>query len=110
MKIITEKLNWLFGPTSAFKAGDCVQLRGDDQLMVVIEVINRRGMKQALIHCEWHETSPKQTRTNLFPEDRLVHFDWYAAHRAVQAKEECENNFSVENSSFSHNLMQKNAG
>ncbi len=95
MKILTEKLNWLLGPSSAFKVGDSVQLRGDYQLMVVIEVIKKRGMKQALIHCEWYETSPKQTRKNLFPEDRLVHFDWYAAHRALRAEEECANNFSA---------------
>lgn len=81
--MIREKFNWLFGPTSVYKVGDTVQQREGGPLMVVIEVIKKRGMSRTLIYCQWHESTPKQTRQNLFPESSLVFFDWYKANKDV---------------------------
>lgn len=71
----------LFGPRSKYKVGDRVQLINGKYLMVVIEVINKRGMNRSLSYCQWYEPDTKQNRTNLFPEEDLIPFDWTNANR-----------------------------
>lgn len=73
---------WLFGPPSKFKVGDSVQLKSGDHLMIVIEVLKKRGMKQPLIHCTWYESHTKQNRCNLFLENHLIFFDWDSANKS----------------------------
>lgn len=70
---------WLFGPPSRFNVGDSVQLLEGGDLMVVIQVHSTRGMKRPLVECKWQESSTRDVRTQLFPEDRLKLFDWYNA-------------------------------
>lgn len=70
----------IFGPRSKFKVRDTVQLKQGKYLMVVIEVINKRGMKRTLLNCQWYEPDTKQNRTNLFSEVDLIPFDWYRAN------------------------------
>ena len=80
--MLRKKLSWLLGPVSSFKVGDTVQLRKGGDLMVVIEVIKKRGMNRPLLHCEWYELNTKQTRRNLFPEEDIELFDWYKANKS----------------------------
>lgn len=71
----------LFGPKSSYKIGDSVQLKEGGEMMMVIEVIEKRGLDQPLLYCEWYEGDTKSTRQNLFREDTLIPFDWHQANR-----------------------------
>lgn len=80
--MLRKKLGWLIRPKSAFKVGDTVQLKaGGHELMVVIEVINKRGMRRILLNCQWYELATKQTRTNLFPEEHVRPYNWDESDR-----------------------------
>lgn len=71
----------LFGPTSSYKVGDSVQLKDGGGMMMVIEVIEKRGLDQPLLYCQWYEEDTKATRQNLFRENMLTPFDWHQANR-----------------------------
>ena len=70
----------LFGCTSRFTVGDSVQLNaGSDELMVVTEIYTSRQLTEPLIACKWSVRGKSETRTCLFPESKLKHFDWTKA-------------------------------
>jgi len=73
----------LFGPASNYKVGDAVQLREGGEMMIIVEVIRKRGMDQPLLYCQWSDPDNRATRHNLFREESLVHFDWHKASQEI---------------------------
>ncbi|MBL7859653.1 MAG: hypothetical protein JNJ65_00730 [Cyclobacteriaceae bacterium] len=81
MDALHNMIIWVAGPPSQFKVQDAVQLKeGSGELMIIIEVINERGMKEPLLYCHWTENG-KINRTNLFHEHKLEFFDWNKANK-----------------------------
>lgn len=75
MKWLDSLLARAWGPKSKFKLNDCVHTLGDETLMIVKEIHCSSKMKSPLIKCNWYEEG-NVLRTNLFPEETLIHFDW----------------------------------
>ncbi|MGE0773008.1 MAG: hypothetical protein AB7K37_14945 [Cyclobacteriaceae bacterium] len=78
---------WLVGRLTTsrckYQVGDSVQLRsrGNEHLMIVIEVMGNHKMEEPLVHCQWYESETRETRKNIFPESALMPFDWVEASR-----------------------------
>ena len=72
---------WIVAPRSKYKIADAVRLRGGgNELMVVIEVLSRRGMDEPMVHC--HFSIPNSnSESEFFPESAIEPFDWNLASR-----------------------------
>lgn len=61
----------------SFKVGDMVELKdGTGYPMLVTRIDKTRQMKEPLLSCRWYDRHTKETRINLFPESKLIHFGW----------------------------------
>lgn len=86
MRAVRRLLLDLFGPTSRFEIGQGVQRIDGDELMVVIEIVNRPGLDEPHIRCQWFDSQEKVSKKQFFSENELKVFDWYRHEGQVQPK------------------------
>ena len=77
MPLVYQIKTWLLGPSSKFHIDDSVQLAEGKYIMVVVNILSKRRMKQPLIQCQWFEPETKSIKMDFFPETNLKLFDWY---------------------------------
>jgi uncharacterized protein YodC (DUF2158 family) len=85
--VIHEWLGKLLGPEPKFKKGDSVQCTSGDELMVVqwVKVLHNTHI---IYLCRWYDSQARSNRTNIFKEDKLVHFDWYGSKAQSKAADQ----------------------